>query len=218
MCGRFTQGQSQLDVETRFDVQGSLFAITPQFNISPTQAIAVITAQGPRMQHLLEPMQWGLVPSWAKDTSIAAKMINARSETVLEKPSFRTAISRRRCLVIADGFYEWDKVGGTKVPRHFHLKNRHLFAMAGLWEEWESPDGSALRSCTVLTTESNSLIAPYHERMPVILAPEKERAWLDVARVRPADLTPLYTPFPSSQMGATVLNKPVPTVTAEDLI
>ena len=220
MCGRFTQGKSQTEVEARFEVQGSLFTFPPRYNIAPSQAVAVVTVQGPNRERLLEPMQWGLVPAWARDTSRASQMINARSETVSEKPSYKQALMRRRCLVIADGFYEWDKVGGSKLPRHFHLKDTHnpLFAMAGLWEEWESPDGSALRSCTVLTTEANALIAPYHERMPVILPPEHEEDWLDVNRFTPQHLTSLYQPYSESKMAATLVSKRVNTPINEDAL
>lgn len=165
MCGRFTLHHSNDDVVERFGVQGSLFEVTPRYNIAPTQAVAAITGQGPNIERLLEPLQWGLVPFWAKERSIGSKLINARSETVHEKPSFKHALARRRCLVIADGFYEWERT--TKQPVHFRVRGGALFAFAGLYEEWHSPDGSALRSCTVLTTQANGLVGRVHERMPV---------------------------------------------------
>ncbi|MCX6369474.1 MAG: SOS response-associated peptidase, partial [Armatimonadetes bacterium] len=208
MCGRFTMHHDQGEVMARFEVQGSLFEPLARYNIAPTQAVAAITAHGPRAERLLEPLHWGLVPFWAKDTAIASKLINARSETVQEKPSFKHALSRRRCLIPADGFYEWDRK--TKQPTHFRVRGGELFAFAGLYEEWQAPDGSSLRSCTVLTTQANALVAPIHERMPVILQTQDDEAiWLEVGRYKPHDLQPLMIPFPADQMEAVFVSKRV---------
>ena len=218
MCGRFTQHHDADSVAARFAVQGSLLEITPRFNIAPTQPVAAVTAHGPLQERLLEPLRWGLVPSWARDSAIGNKMINARAETVAEKPAFRTALSRRRCLIPADGFYEWDRT--TRQPYHFRLLGGELFAFAGIWEEWVSPDGSPLRTCALLTTEANTLVAPVHERMPVILRPENEASWLDIAHVRPADLEPFWTPFPESEMEKYPVSKRVgsPAVDEPELV
>lgn len=208
MCGRFTLHHSQGEIAARFEIQGSLFPdLAPRFNVAPTQAIPVITAHGPRLERLLEPMLWGLVPFWAKDTGIGSKLINARSETAHEKPSFKHSLKRRRCLIPADGFYEWER--STKTPRHFRLMGGRLFAFAGLFDEWQSPDGSPLRTCTVLTTSPNPLVAPIHDRMPVILHEEDESAWLDVQSVLPGDLLPFFAPYPESEMDAYIVGKRV---------
>ncbi len=196
------------EIVARFDVQGSLFEPQARYNIAPTQPVAAIAAQGPSAERLLEPLRWGLVPFWAKDTAIASKLINARSETVQEKPSFKHALSRRRCLIPADGFYEWDRK--TKQPTHFRVRDGELFAFAGLYEEWHAPDGSSLRTCTVLTTQANALVAPIHERMPVILQNKDDEAmWLEVGRYKPLDLQSLFSPFPTDQMDAFFVSKRV---------
>lgn len=207
MCGRFTQHHDQAEIEARFQVQGALFDMEPRYNIAPTQPVFAITVHGPRHERLLEPLRWGLVPFWARDPAIGNKLINARCETATEKPSFRNAIVRRRCLIPADGFYEWDRA--TRQPFHFRRRDQGLFAFAGLWEEWESPDGSALRTCAILTTEANALVGRIHERMPVILRPDDEAAWLDVARVRPPDLARLWEPYPEEEMEAVAVGKRV---------
>ncbi|HVK05850.1 MAG TPA: SOS response-associated peptidase [Armatimonadaceae bacterium] len=203
MCGRFTMHHDVGEVVDRFGAQSVLFdELPPRYNVAPQQAVAAVTASGPKGERLLELCRWGLVPFWAKDPSIGGKMINARAETVAEKPSFKQALAKRRCLVPADGFYEWDRAGGTRQPIHFRLKGGGgpLFAFAGLWEEWESPDGSPLRTCTLVTTTPNAIVAPYHDRMPVILRPEDEALWMDT-EVRQADaLLPLLAPYPEEEM------------------
>lgn len=196
------------EIRARFEVQSSLFEPQPRYNIAPTQPVAAITAHGPSAERLLEPLQWGLVPFWAKDTAIGSKLINARSETVQEKPSFKHALSRRRCLIPADGFYEWDRK--TKQPTHFRVRGGELFAFAGLYEEWHAPDGSSLRTCTLLTTQANELVGKIHERMPVILqSPDDEALWLEVGRYKLFDLLPLFSPFPAAQMDASFVSRRV---------
>lgn len=150
----------------------------PRYNVAPTQPVAVVTYDAQLNLRALQPMHWGLVPSWAKDPAIGNRLINARAETLTEKPSFKNAVKRRRCLIPTDGFYEWRKAGGNKVPHHIRLPHGDLFAFAGLWEEWESPDGSPLRSCTIITVEPNEAMNTIHDRMPAILPPGDEGGWL----------------------------------------
>jgi putative SOS response-associated peptidase YedK len=147
-------------------------------------------------------LHWGLIPFWAKDTKIGARLINARSETAAEKPSFRAAFQRRRCLVIADGFYEWQKQNGTKQPFFIHLRDQRPFAFAGLWERWQGPDADMIESCTLLTTEPNDLLRLVHNRMPVILHPDDYTLWLDPEVGQRDLLQPLLRPFPAQEMGA----------------
>jgi putative SOS response-associated peptidase YedK len=153
-------------------------AIPARYNIAPTQQVAVIRrrAEG---GNRLDFLRWGLIPSWAKEPSIGSRMINARSETIDEKASFRAAFKSRRCLVLASGFYEWEEVAGKKVPRYLRLKDGAPMVFAGLWECWKAPDGEIIESCTILTTTANSLIEALHDRMPVILKPEDFAVWLD---------------------------------------
>jgi putative SOS response-associated peptidase YedK len=148
----------------------------------------------------LTHFHWGLIPRWAKDPTIGSRMINARSETAAEKPSFRTAFKYRRCLVPSDGFYEWQKVNGSKQPLRIQMAGGGLFAIAGLWEHWQSPDGSEIESCTLLTTEPNDLLQPVHNRMPVILAQEDFDLWLDPGAQHPGEVQPLLRPYPADQM------------------
>lgn len=148
-------------------------------------------------------LYWGLIPSWAKDPQIGARLINARSETVAEKPAFRTAFQRRRCLVLADGFYEWQRRPKGKQPFYFQVRSdvdRPLFAFAGLWEHWESSEGDTIDSCTILTTEPNALLRSIHDRMPVILQPQDYQLWLDPTVQKPELLLPLLRPYCSEQM------------------
>lgn len=197
----------------RFGVQQVLFAPEARYNIAPTQPVPVVVERataGSERIRVLEQFQWGLVPSWAKDPGIGAKMINARSETVREKPSFRSAVKYRRCIVPADGFYEWDKSGGNKQPYLFRRADGDTFGFAGLWEEWNAPDGSPLQTCTILTTSANETVARVHDRMPVILRTRDDEAeWLDT-RIRTADdLAPLWVPYPDEWMEALPVSRRV---------
>ena len=153
----------------------------------------------PQRQFVL--LHWGLVPSWAKDPAIGNRMINARAETVADKPSFRRALRRRRCLIVADGFYEWQKVGKRRQPMFIHMRDDRPLAFAGLWEAWEGADHSALESCTILTTAANDLVRPIHDRMPVIVAPEDYGRWLDPAVQKPEPILPLLRPLPERADG-----------------
>ena len=224
MCGRFTLHHSLEELEERFaaEVEAPTVAeAAPRYNIAPTQEILVVTQNGARHLH---GYHWGLIPSWAKDPAIGSRMINARAETLAEKPSFRTALSRRRCLIPADGFYEWqdsmgDLVGGKKSPRtpmHIRLRDGGLFAFAGLWDEWHAPDGSPLRSCTVITTAPNAVTAPIHDRMPVILRPEDEALWLDLSISDSSTLLTLLTPYPADAMEAYAVSRQVNVPTVDD--
>jgi putative SOS response-associated peptidase YedK len=175
MCGRFTLTRPA-GLAEQFGVD--LAAPVPRYNIAPTQQVLALRylAEEKREAALL---RWGLVPSWATDLSIGNRLLNARAETVIEKPAFRTAFLRRRCLIPADGFYEWQTVAGKKYPIHFRFHDGRLFAFAGLWERWSAPDGVVIESCTILTTSANELLRPIHDRMPVILDPKDHPAWLD---------------------------------------
>ncbi len=197
MCGRFTLRLTPAELQQVFD----LFLepeVTPRYNIAPTQSIPVIRYG--EHGNELSMMRWGLVPSWAKDIKIGASLINARSETAATKPAFRSAFKRRRCLIPADGFYEWKKTGPkTKQPFRFALQNDRPFAFAGLWETWTSPEGGKLETCTILTTEANSLLQEMHDRMPVILHAGDCAAWLD-AEIPSESLQSLLIPYPPEEM------------------
>jgi putative SOS response-associated peptidase YedK len=199
MCGRYSLIADIQDLARQFEFDGTGFENSPRYNVAPTQSVLTVTH---RDQRQAEYMRWGLIPSWAKDVSIGSRMINARGETVAQKPSFRTALQRRRCLVLADGFYEWQKVGKGKRPMRIVLKSREPFAFAGLWETWRDPEGELIRSCTIVTTEANDLLRPIHERMPVILPRELEEFWLDGDVTDPAVLTDVLSPYPDEPMDA----------------
>ncbi|HXG18768.1 MAG TPA: SOS response-associated peptidase [Methylomirabilota bacterium] len=199
MCGRFTLTTDLNDLADRFAFHTANLSFKPHYNIAPSQPVLVVIGGEERRAGLL---RWGLIPSWAKDPSIGDRMINARAETVAEKPSFRRALQKRRCLVPADGFYEWKKEGKKKTPMYIRLKSHEPFGFAGLWETWKSPNGEAIHSCTIITTAPNSLMEPIHNRMPVLLPREAEALWLDRTMEDPARLLPLLTPYPAEEMDA----------------
>jgi putative SOS response-associated peptidase YedK len=178
MCGRFTLSHSPEAIAQSFGLS-ALPTLTPRYNIAPTQPVPVVRVMPERSEREFTYLTWGLIPSWAKDPKMGAKLINARSETLAEKPSFRTALKRRRCLVVADGFYEWQRSPNGKQPFFIGLQDHQPFGLAGLWEHWQSADGSEIESCTIITTEANELMRPIHDRMPVILRPEHYDRWLD---------------------------------------
>jgi putative SOS response-associated peptidase YedK len=171
--------------------------LAPRYNVAPTQSVIVVNDTGKRQ---IVSMRWGLIPSWAKDLSIGNRMINARAETLAEKSAFRNALKKRRCIIPADGFYEWQKLGKVKQPIRIVLKSREPFGFAGLWERWQSPDGAEMLSCTIITTEANELLKSVHDRMPVILTRDAEAKWLDPKVQEPDKLLPLLKQFPSDQM------------------
>lgn len=177
MCGRFSQSLTGAAIAQAFQLDETP-DWQPRYNIAPTQMIpAIVAAESGRQ---FKSLRWGLIPSWAKDPAIGAKLINARSETVTEKPSFRSAFKQRRCLILADGFYEWRKQSGQKQPFYFRLENGSPFAFAGLWERWHDSEDNRLETCTILTTEANQIVAQVHDRMPVILNKESCDRWLDL--------------------------------------
>jgi putative SOS response-associated peptidase YedK len=206
MCGRFTLAVPAEKVATQFQL-AEVPDLSARYNIAPTQQVAAVRATEAGRELAL--FRWGLVPSWAKDPSVGSRMINARAETAAEKPAFRTALRQRRCLIPADGFYEWQAGADGKQPFHIGLADGGLFALAGLYEHWKDPDGEWLHSCTILTTEANELMRPLHDRMPVILAPEHYAQWLDPGLRDAGPIQPLLAPYPADQMQARPVSKAV---------
>ena len=195
MCGRFLLSTPARELATHFglDEVPSLFA---RYNIAPTQAIGIVRlTEGPGRREWAT-VSWGLVPSWAGDPDVGSRLINARAETAADKPSFRTALRRRRCLVPADGFYEWQAVGRRKQPHLIRPRQGGPLAFAGLWERWHGPGGICLETVAILTTEANDAVRPIHDRMPVLLRPQDYSTWLDPLRQHPAELQPLLRPWP----------------------
>ncbi len=199
MCGRFALFSPQEILAAMFGVEGDRFPAA-SYNIAPSRDVAAVRmAPEGRARRELALLRWGLVPSWAKDPAMGNRMINARVETAPGKPAFRSAFRRRRCLVPADGFYEWRKAGGRKQPYYVRMADGRPFAFAGLWEHWEGPGGD-VSSCTLLTTDANDLLAPIHDRMPVIVAPGDYGRWLDPEAHDAAALLPLLRPYPPAGM------------------
>jgi putative SOS response-associated peptidase YedK len=176
MCGRFVRSTSIRDLGKIFDTEDILCQLDPSYNIAPTQPIAVIMVDGKRQ---MVSMKWGLIPHWAKDPEIGNRLINARAETIDEKPSFKHPLKRHRCLILADGFYEWKTEDGKKTPIYIYLKSKRPFAMAGIYDSWQSPTGEVIRSCSIITTEANEFMRPIHHRMPVIINPKDYDSWLN---------------------------------------
>ena len=206
MCGRFTLTQ---DIQTvartimspRTVAIPSTLQVGPRYNIAPTQDVIAVINNG--SLHL-DMLRWGLIPSWSKEENVGSRMINARAETLAEKPSFKRLLHGKRCLVVTDGFYEWRQESGTKskTPMYVTLKNKEPFAFAGLWDSWRSPDGQQVRTCTIVTTEPNELLATIHNRMPAILAPEGREIWLDSSLHDERALLPLLVPYKTDEMAA----------------
>lgn len=202
MCGRFVLMTPGRDLAKRFGLE-EVAELEPRYNIAPTQVVVIIRLDRDTLQRRLVHVKWGLIPFWAKDTSIGNKLINARAESASQKSAFRAAFKTRRCLVPADGFYEWKKQEGKqKQPYLVRSADRSPFAFAGLWESWTGPDGETIESCTILTTDANELTQPIHDRMPVILKPEDYDLWLDPEIKDPELLKPLLRPYPSEEMVA----------------
>lgn len=200
MCGRYTLHCSAAAVADRF---GGVVpsGLTPRFNIAPSQRVLAIRQQTAESDRELVSLSWGLVPFWAADPAIGNRLINARAETAATKPSFRRAFKTQRCLIVADGFYEWQADGHRRQPWYFQLANGQPFSFAGLWERWDKA-GTTIESCTVLTCSANQLMQPIHDRMPVILPAEHEATWLDPAEHDTARLSKLLKPFPAAAMTA----------------
>jgi len=198
MCGRYRLSNAELYGDLN-DVRLGGTQIPARFNIAPTQTVFVVLDESPRE---FSAVKWGLIPSWAKDRKIAASLINARGETVATKPAFRTAFKKRRCLVPADGFFEWQKMGAGKQPYNIGLKNGEPFAFAGLWESWQDPaTREEVKTCSIITTTANPLMAPIHDRMPAILPMDRRAAWLDPGRSL-EELKSFLIPYDASGMEA----------------
>lgn len=201
MCGRYTIAIEQKVLEKRFGVKRYEGKHKPRYNVAPTQdnPVVLIQEQGKR---IMVPMKWGLIPSWAKDESIRSRMINARIETIIQKPSFKSAFFKRKCLIPSDGYYEWKKTTktGSKTPLRVVLKSRKPFAFAGLWSVWKNKAGESIRSYTIITTAADELIKRIHSRMPVIVKPENESLWIDPDVTDQDTLMKALVPIPADQI------------------
>ncbi len=208
MCGRFTLTMDPYHLQQAFPWAEIPVDLSPRYNIAPSQMVAAIPNTG---ENKVSMFKWGLIPAWAKDPAIGDRMINARAESLADKPSFRNAYKRRRCLILADGFYEWQQnpAGKGKQPVFIHLNSSKPFAFAGLWEIWKPKEGSEIRSCTIITTEPNSLISQIHNRMPVILNSEFYQRWLSPDELAPDVLDPLLVPYPASEMATFPVSRKV---------
>lgn len=211
MCGRFTLTVTWEELLSRFliDPESTNPFHAPRYNIAPTQMVAAVIHDGVRRR--IGQLRWGLVPSWARDAASGAKMINARSETLEEKPAYKIPFLRKRCLIPADGFYEWQRTADSKKPHRIGMKNDGIFSMAGLYDIWTAPDGSKLSTCTVITTRPNPLMQHIHDRMPVTLRPEDEELWISRNTSRD-DLRRLLEPYPALEMKATIVGTSVNSV------
>ncbi|GAC1546716.1 MAG: SOS response-associated peptidase [Herpetosiphon sp.] len=198
MCGRYTLKSSPQAIADHFMLP-EVPTLAPHFNIAPSVDVPVVLA-AEHQERSLHFLRWGFIPAWADDAAIGNRMINARSETVASSPAFRNAFRSRRCLVIADGFYEWQKSGTVKQPFHYRMSDGLPFAFAGLWEEWKRGDGPSIVSCTIVTTEANEVVRPVHNRMPVILPPEHYDRWLGHEKIDVAGLSALLQPYASESM------------------
>ncbi|MBA3613345.1 MAG: SOS response-associated peptidase [Nitrospirales bacterium] len=201
MCGRFTRKENFQNLAEQLGLK-VLPPFNPRYNIAPSQLVACVRTNLESRQRECTELKWGLVPSWAKDPGIGNKLINARGETVAEKPAFRKAFKHQRCLVLADGFYEWKREGNTKQPYYIRFKDHRVFAFAGLWERWEQPEAKPLESCTLITTGPNAVMEPIHHRMPVILSFKDYADWLDPSFQFVERINAMLRPYPSEEMEA----------------
>jgi putative SOS response-associated peptidase YedK len=207
MCGRFTLTVDPADLQMMLELGEMPLELQPRYNIAPTQPVAVVTSAENRT---VEIFQWGLIPSWSKDPSMAGRMINARAETLHEKPAYRVPFARKRCLILADGFFEWKAQGKGKQPYFIQLASREPFAFAGLWDHWSAPDGGEKLTCSIITCEPNDLMAEIHNRMPVILDRAAMWEWLHPA-ASPIALRALLVPYAGAMKAypvSTLVNKP----------
>lgn len=213
MCGRFNQSAPPQKLKSKFAIKAFACdeaAITPRYNITPSQDVLVVRADLPRHERSASLMHWGLVPHWAKDRQIAYKTINARAETIADKPSYRDAFRKRRCLIPATGFYEWQKLAKGKQPYHICIQNKEPFALAGLWERWhDKQSDEALDSCTIIVTDANRLMSRIHSRMPVILPESAWNTWLNPDFFERKTLESLLKPFPDKNMELYAIGKAV---------
>jgi putative SOS response-associated peptidase YedK len=215
MCGRFTLFEADNILSKEFGVSG-FSTLSPHYNIAPSQPVAAVRAAPAGTGRELALLRWGLIPSWSKDPAIGNRLINARAETVQEKPSFRNAFRRHRCLIPTNGFYEWQRLERGKQPYFVRMRDERLFAFAGLWDRWESPDKGVIETCTILTTAANTVLAPIHDRMPVILPPVEYARWLDTSLQIPDSLLPLLVPFPPEDMVAFPVSPRINTPSTDD--
>ncbi len=200
MCGRFALSSPAARLRERFRLAAAPEPYEPRYNIAPTQPVLAIANRATR---LLRPVRWGLIPHWAADPGIGHRLINARAETLLRRPAFRDALLRRRCLIPADGFYEWQRQPrGRRLPYYVRSCDGEPFALAGLWDVWHSPQGERVASCTIITTDANAVVAPVHERMPVILSPGSYDRWLDAQVADASALETLLRPCPPEWLEA----------------
>jgi len=206
MCGRFTRSVTTEAIVDEFGISEVKDNIQPSYNIAPGQNVAAIIEDKSRKLGLL---RWGLIPRWAKDAKIGNRMINARAETLTEKPSFKDLIKRNRCLIVADGFFEWKSDGEQKKPIYVFMKNQNPFAFAGLWDIWRSPEGKKVSTCTIITTGPNSLLKNIHKRMPVILQKQDVNLWLDRKEQDEKKMLPLLKPYPAGKMGCHEVSRAV---------
>ena len=211
MCGRFALPLPPQSIAEHFQLD-AFPEFKPRYNIAPSQEVPSIIFDKLQSIRIIKMFHWGLIPSWAQDTSLGSRFINARSETLAEKPAFRSAFKKRRCLIPAAGFYEWKRQDNIKQPFFIRMRDEKPFAFAGLWEHWEGDEEKAIESCTILTTEPNDVMRHIHNRMPVILSAEHYDMWIDPANTNIALLKPLLRPFPSDEMEAypvsSYVNKP----------
>lgn len=197
MCGRFALYHEGDEIAERFQLDRAAVELEPRYNIAPTQPVAVVVQTEER---LLDAYRWGLVPSWARDPAIGNRMINARGETLAEKPAYKAAFRRRRCLIPASGFYEWRKDGKAKIPTFIRCRDGAPLALAGMWEEWRGGDSEPLRTCTIVTTAASDFMRPIHDRMPVILNGDGQRAWLDPGQQDADALSALLRPWAADDL------------------
>jgi putative SOS response-associated peptidase YedK len=216
MCGRFTLFEPDNVLAREFGVS-DFGPGSPRYNIAPSQPVTAVRAASTRSGREIALLRWGLIPSWSKDPAIGNRLINARSETVREKPSFRNAFRRHRCLIPANGFYEWRRQEGGKQPYFVRMRDERIFAFAGLWERWESPAKGVIETCTILTTAANPVLAPIHDRMPVILPPAEYARWLDPEFLDADSLAPLLVPFPPEDMLAFPVSPRVNAPSVDDM-
>jgi putative SOS response-associated peptidase YedK len=217
MCGRYRLTAKERYIAEHFGVDEEEVHWTPRYNVAPTQEVAVIRQDSKEPKRHFSLMRWGLIPYWSKDASMAARTINAMAETVAEKPTFRDAVRKHRCLIPADGFYEWRKIGPKeKQPYNIGLKDDGLFAFAGVWDRWKTPAGELRETCSVITTEANTLLKPIHNRMPVILSQEDYEVWLDPGVKDPARVQELLKPFNAREMKIYPLSSRVSNVNNDD--
>jgi putative SOS response-associated peptidase YedK len=215
MCGRYRLSRTEKQIAEHFEIAEEI-EWSPRYNIAPAQPVAVVRQNPERPVRQFSKMRWGLIPFWAKDANIGYKLINTRAETVAEKPAFRESFKIRRCLIPGDGFYEWKKVGKSKQPFHFGMRDNSIFAFAGIWDRWKNPQGEVIETCSILTTTPNLLCADVHDRMPVILPVGHYDLWLDPGFKGTDDLKELLHPFEAKLMKRYPVNTRVNLVRNDD--